>query len=333
MADNLHLPKAILPSFGYLRSLSVITSDYIGEAVKDWVANPPVEEFTNILDADLESLQDKARAIRRDVSVIDYANIPQTLAGIDYGNGSDTHAQTYFEGDRIVRVWTRSISTDATDLGLPEFYFNSRSQRYHYRDTGAFVSQSAVDNLTARAIAQKRNEIRDLGEKLIGKLVTLDEWEKQTAGHLKQLHTWTYLLGKGGQANMSLSDYGRLGLRLSYEYGYLRGFSEKIRDEGMSEAQFLARLELYINKANGTKQIAIQSSHREAGYLWERRYLRAVENCKSCVSYAVMGWQPLGSLPAPTEKCECQSNCKCYFKFSRDLSKPEDMLKRRMGWL
>jgi hypothetical protein len=287
MADNLHLPEAILPSFGYLRSLSVITSDYIAEAVKDWVANPPVEEFTNFLDADLESLQDKARANSR----------------------------------------------DATDLGLPEFYFNSRSQRYHYRDSGAFVSQAAVDNLTSRAIAQKRNQIRDLGEQLIGGKLSLEDWEKATAGHLKQLHTWTYLIGKGGQKNMTQSDYGKLGLRLSYEYGYLRGFSEKIRAEGMSEAQFLARLELYINKANGTKQIAVQASHKQEGYIWERRYLRAVENCRSCISYAAMGWQPLGSLPAPTEKCECQANCKCYFKFSKDLSKPEDSLSRQMGWL
>lgn len=297
MADNLHLPKATLPSFGYLRSLSVITSDSISDAVKEWESNPPIEEFTNFLDADLESLQDAVGASNRDVSVIDY-------------------------GKR-----------DATDLGLPEFYFNSRSQRYHYRDSGAFVSQSAVDNLTSRAIAKKRNEIRDLGEKLIGNLLTLEEWEKQTAAELKKLHTWTYLLGKGGQKNMSQADYGRLGLRLSYEYGYLRGFSEKIRDDGMSEAQFLSRLELYINKANGTKQIAVQASHKQAGYLWERRYLRAVENCRSCVRYAAMSWQPLGSLPAPTEKCECQANCKCYFQFSKDLSKPEDMLTRRFGWV
>ena len=284
---NLHLPESTLPSFGYLRSLSVITSDSIGEAVKDWESNPPVEEFTNFLDADLESLQDK----------------------------------------------TRSISKDATDLGLPEFYFNSRSQRYHYRDSGAFVSQTAVENLTSRAIAQKRNEIRDLGEKLIGKLVTLDEWEKQTAAELEKLHTWTYLIGKGGQKNMTLSDYGKLGLRLSYEYGYLRGFAEKIRDDGMSEAQFLARLELYIQKANGTRQIAAQASHKQSGYLWERRYLRAVENCKSCVSYSALGWQPIGTLPSPTERCECQANCKCYFKFSKDLSKPEDSLNRRSGWV
>lgn len=284
---NLHLPNAILPSFGYLRSLSTITSAYIGEAVDDWESNPPIEEFTNFLNADLESIQDKAR----------------------------------------------SSNKDATDLGLPDFYFNSRSQRYHYRDSGAFVSQAAVDNLTARAIAQKRNQIRDLGEQLIGGKVSLADWEKATAGHLKQLNTWTYLIGKGGQKNMTQSDYGKLGLRLSYEYGYLRGFSEKLRDEGMSEAQFLARLELYINKANGTKQIAIQASHKQEGYIWERRYLRAVENCRSCISYAAMGWQPLGSLPAPSEKCECQANCKCYFKFSKDLSKPGDSLNRRIGWV
>jgi hypothetical protein len=120
---------------------------------------------------------------------------------------------------------------------------------------------------------------------------------------------------------------------LSYEYGYLRGFSEKIRDEGMGESQFLARLELYINKANGTRQIAVQASHKQEGYIWERRYLRAVENCRSCVSYAAMGWQPLGSLPAPTERCECQANCKCYFKFSKNLNKPEDSFHRRYGWL
>ncbi len=75
-----------------------------------------------------------------------------------------------------------------------------------------------MDNLTARAIAQKRNEIRDLGEQLIGGKVSLADWEKATAAELKKLHTWTYLLGKGGQKNLNQSDYGKLG-RLSCYFG------------------------------------------------------------------------------------------------------------------
>ena len=63
--SKLHLPTAILPNFGYLRSLSTITSDYISEAVKAWESNPPIEEFTNFLNADLESIQDKLEVVIR----------------------------------------------------------------------------------------------------------------------------------------------------------------------------------------------------------------------------------------------------------------------------
>lgn len=278
-----------LPDFGYLRALSTITALSVAAAITQWETDPPEKEFTNFLDCEVRSTEDRS-----------------SKTNID-----------------------RATLQDAKDLNLPEFYYSSKSGRYHYRDSGGFVPQPAVDNLTARAIAKKRNEIRDLGEQMLGGKISIADWESATAKQLKDLHTWTYLLGKGGQKNMTQSDYGKLGLRLSYEYGYLRGFAEDIQTKNLSEAQVLARLELYINKSNGSRQLAQQSSSTEAGFRWERRYLRAIENCEDCLRYAAMGWQPIGSLPPPTEKCQCGSNCKCYFKFSRDLSPPLDSIRRR----
>ena len=289
MISSLHLPATVLPNFGYLRTLSVITADWLAQAVEIWQSNSPTLEYSNILDAEVVA---------------------------------------EFTGDS-----TRFSQKDAADLGLPDFYFSQKSQRYHYRESGGFVSKAAVESLTKQSIEQVKGEIKVIAGQLIEGSIELAEWESSTAGALKKLHTWTYLLGRGGQQAMTQSDYGKLGLRLSYEYGYLRGFAEKIRDDGLSVNQFLARLDLYSNKANGTRELALRAGHKSDGWIWEKRLLANADNCSSCTSYAAMGWQPIGSLPAPTESCECQANCLCSCEFSKDLSRPQDSLIKRWGWL
>ena len=35
------------------------------------------------------------------------------------------------------------------------------------------------------------------------------------------------------------------------------------------------------------------------------------QHCADCVNWAEMGWQPLGMLPPPGERCQCLFNCRC----------------------
>jgi hypothetical protein len=235
------------------------------------------------------------------------------------------------------RKYTNLLDAEPIDnfdaYDLPDFYFDKSLQRYRYRDSGKFVSEQAVENLTRRSIAQIKKQVLNDTEYLIGNKLTLAEWEKATAQSLKKLHSWQYLIGKGGAKNMTQADNGKLGLRLSYEYGYLRGFAQDIADGKVSEAQLLARVDLYLNSSNGSFQEAKRIAHREAGYQWEKRIRTKQESCQSCLSYAAMGWQRIGTLPQPTQRCECRANCGCKFVFSIEIDRPQDGLTRQFGWV
>jgi hypothetical protein len=204
------------------------------------------------------------------------------------------------------------------------FQWDKSSLRYRYKDTGKFVSKQAVENLTEQAISQVGTDISTIGQLLVDKKITIQTWYDQTREAIKLAHTWSYMLGGGGQANLDQSDYGRIGAEVKRQDGFLRQFAEDLRNNTVSEAQFNNRLNLYVNAADNTYEIARNASHSKAGYLWERRKRTKSDSCPSCIFYENLGWRTINSLPNPGQKCECHSNCGCYKEFSKNLTIPAD---------
>jgi len=214
---------------------------------------------------------------------------------------------------------------------MVDFIWDKKSQRYRYKDSGKFVSKEAIENLTKKAIAQIGDDLETVADLLVEGKISLPTWTETTAKLLKNLHTYGYLLGAGGQKQMNQGDYGSLGLQIAKQYRYLYKFAEDIKTKGMSVAQFKNRLRMYFSAATGTLEQARMRKHRENGYRWERRIRTKQESCQPCISYASLGWQPIGTLPAPTQECDCLSNCGCYKEFF--IEKPQDFFQRRWGWI
>lgn len=216
----------------------------------------------------------------------------------------------------------------------PRFNFDPNTQRYRYTSgsrNGQFVSAIRVQQLTVEAIALVRNDINTIGELLIAGRISVATWERETAIALRHLHTWNYLLGRGGQSQMSQSDYDRLSREMRSQYSYLRGFSNDLISTGMTEQQFRARLQLYSEAARGTYEEARNIAHGEAGYSWEKRLRTKTESCDDCLRWAALRWQPFGTLPNRGERCECRARCGCYKIYARE--QPRDFLTQRWGWL
>lgn len=216
---------------------------------------------------------------------------------------------------------------------MPDFYFNPKTQRYHYSSgagRGQFVPASAVRFMMAANIEQTQKDIRTIGELLRDGKISLATWEETTAIALKNLHVQSYLLGRGGKSTMRSRDYGLVGQRLRKEYQYLRKFAEEIRTKGVSEAEFFRRINLYVSAGSGLYEKAREEGHIKADYSWERRLRTKTESCSSCILYESQGWVPISTLPAPTERCECKSSCGCYKEYAKE--KPRDFI-RRFGWL
>ncbi len=216
-----------------------------------------------------------------------------------------------------------------------EFKFDRTSQRYRYKDTGKFLSKSAMKSLTKKAIDLVERDLTVVNQLLIDRKITLAAWEEQTRNGLRDLHTWQYMLGVGGEGNFTASDRGVLNNKLKKEWGYLRGFVKDINDGKVSDGQFLYRANLYVNNTDNTFDLATYKSHSRAGYKWERRRRSKDDSCGECIFYERLGWRTLGNLPNPGNECSCKANCGCYKEFSKADFIPSDagFLSHRWGWL
>jgi hypothetical protein len=215
-----------------------------------------------------------------------------------------------------------------------EFLFDRAAQRYRYKDSGKFVGKKAVENLTISAIVQVEGDITTITNLLVEGKIDVAQWEDATRSALKNLHTWNYLLGAGGEKMMTQADYGSLGQKLKEEYKYLRGLSQELLQGDVPEAQLRARMAMYTNSGGTTHELGRAKAHQKAGYNWEKRLRTKVNSCDSCFDYAGMGWQGIGTLPEAGQKCECKSNCGCYKVFSRANTQPKDsLLHSRFGWV
>lgn len=52
---------------------------------------------------------------------------------------------------------------------------------------------------------------------------------------------------------------------------------------------------------------------QEQGFREMIRYARLDKKCcEDCIGYAAQGWQPIGILPVPGQRCRCHDNCRCW---------------------
>ena len=217
----------------------------------------------------------------------------------------------------------------------PNFKFDLKVQRYRYtsgRKKGSFVGEKKVKAELGKYLAKQADITQKTNEKLFKGTLPLADWEEGLARRLKDAALIVFKIGNPalGNSPFDASDYGFIGAYLKATYAYLHGFSEKIKAGELSEAQINANMRLYFNDLTFLIEEGKRKSHIRNGWRWERRLLSIAEHCGSCVRYASLGWQPIGSLPSITTKCECQSNDKCYFEYSNSLIRPS---LNSVGWI
>jgi hypothetical protein len=89
---------------------------------------------------------------------------------------------------------------------------------------------------------------------------TIQKWEREARDRVKLVHLAEYMFGRGGKANMTPSDYGRVGRLIRTQYDYLHGFAGDIVNGSLSEARIADRLSKYFDA--GT--LAFERGRQEA---------------------------------------------------------------------
>lgn len=183
---------------------------------------------------------------------------------------------------------------------------------------GRFLSQAAIDALVDGRINSLATQLRRYTDMLSSGDITLDQWQQSVREALKLVHLQAAIIGHGGKDSMGPAEWGRIGQRLRMEYRYLEGFARDILAGRVSPAMALARIGLYAQSVRGTYWEGVSIRQEKQGYSMMRRILDSqAKHCQDCLRYAAAGMVPVGSLPMPGQRCECQSNCRCSVKFFR----------------
>lgn len=151
--------------------------------------------------------------------------------------------------------------------------------------------QLPIDDAGKEALIRFRTEMfwdltDELSEQVYTGEISIGQWQETMKQSIRELHTSTAAIGKGGWDEMEPADWGRLGPRLKDQYRWLQGFAEHIdtNREDVSLKQIKARARLYGEAAAGSSVVI------EAGVVFE----------------AKLPWLPRdGSTPC-LNRCHCQ---------------------------
>jgi hypothetical protein len=198
---------------------------------------------------------------------------------------------------------------------IPEYTYDPVSGRYRSRGTGRYVSGVEIRGALDVAIDAAAKDMRAVSEQLRAGAISLAEWQLAMERGIKNMHVASGAAAKGGWAQMSQSDWGRVGKEIQRQYEYLRTFAEQIATGRQKlNGQFLSRAEMYVQSARTTFHEIERREQERHGMDEERRERHSRDSCPTCVDQARLGWQPIGTLRRIGDS-ECRTRCRCGFVF------------------
>lgn len=185
-----------------------------------------------------------------------------------------------------------------------------------YRDvvSGRLVSRDAVRHALDHALTAGGRRVMGLANELRDGKVTLRDWQRRTAVELKSMHLYSAAAAKGGWAQLTQADFGRVGAALREQYKYLQGFADQLSDGLALDGRFLRRAQMYAEAARATYELTAQQVALDAGYAEERNVLHPADHCNGCLDASAIGWVSIGTL-VPVGQRECLTGCRCTLRY------------------
>lgn len=194
------------------------------------------------------------------------------------------------------------------------------TQRWRYPNTGRAVPQAKVSGWLADRQAAIREDMRSLAGRHARGELSRPEFLLGMREQVKGAHIQSQLLAIGGRANAGAGDWGAVGQAVRREYGYLEGFAADIASGKLSEAQIMARAELYANAAvKSTYTEARRRGHQAAGFTHKRRHgPNDGATCSDCADEIAAGWVDIGESGWTIGHTACMANDRCEIEFKRE---------------
>jgi hypothetical protein len=168
--------------------------------------------------------------------------------------------------------------------------------------TGKLLGKSGERTLVNSVANDGITAVENITERLLADQIDVNTWLREVRAELKNVYIQQYLLGIGGQSQLTFKDYGSIGGMLADQYRYLQDFAREIAAGNLTPGKIKQRIAMYAN------------SCRES---WGRARGRA---------YGI----PEGKIPAfPGQQCTCLTSCKCAWRFEEN--KKEWLLYWELG--
>lgn len=194
------------------------------------------------------------------------------------------------------------------------FRWNAAALRY-IAPNGRFVSRTAVRNAIDDALDNAGREMRQATVALREGIIGVDQWRNTMRREIKNVHLYSAASARGGWAQLSQAELGRVGGIVGRQYQYLDEFADGLKNGTIAkDGRILSRADMYAQAGRRTYHVTDERVHLERGYTEERNRLRPGENCSECISQTARGWVAIGELVAIGLRI-CLSRCKCYIEY------------------
>lgn len=193
-----------------------------------------------------------------------------------------------------------------------QYVWDAKSLRYR-SGTGRFVSQKSIKQSLNTYVRRAQKEIQRIAGEVARGALPVEEWQRLTANLVKNTHLASATAAKGGWAQMTQADYGRVGQGLKFHYNRLGKFAAEIESGRLAPGTIQQRAGMYATSAGGVYENTRRDAAKDV-FTEERSILGKAEHCALCKSEAARKWVPIGSL-VPIGARTCKTNCLCRYGF------------------
>jgi hypothetical protein len=197
------------------------------------------------------------------------------------------------------------------------YRWNQSAGRY-IAPNGRFVSNAEIRRQLDLSLRTSELRIAELTQELRAGSISLDAWHAEMRVAIKDIHVYSGALARGGFAQLTQKDLGRIGQLIRYEYDRLYGFALEISTGAVKlDGRLSDRATQYGEAGRHSYELIRRQVMIEAGMTREWNVLHPADHCEgvgSCIEQTARGKVPIGSL-IPVGDRRCLRRCHCTIEY------------------
>lgn len=198
-------------------------------------------------------------------------------------------------------------------------YVWSTSTRRYRGPSGRFIPDGQALRSLEKDLAGLVTTTDQLAAEYRAGRLSLEAWRMEMQDIIKHVAIGSATLAKGGRAQMTPADFGRVGQRVREQYGFLEDWVQQIvSGEAPLDGRLTSRARLYVAAGRPTYVAVRAADVEDAGFDQEHSETRPAEHCDQCLIEEARGWVPIGTLiPIGQRTCKVNDHCLMHYRNSR----------------